>query len=575
MEDRRDKQIIQQVFDSSLSGIQDDPWMAQRVLNKAHESPETGGVIVKKKISAGLIFAIVLMLAMVTAVAAVLLTHTEIIEQFAVPMAQRNDTDAYTQESYTHEELVQLIHTLNENGISLDEDSTIMKALKNGQGYWEEEVLMAICREAFDGNFSTWSIEEKHWFENMTVQIGFKEKNPYRVPGQGDMTVPEAKAHAAKLLNNEYGVELPVESDEKWMIWEWFYEAWTDMDGFHPAEWKFEYINRITSVQEYNVSFDQQGNLLEIQEAGFHGEMPEFDSFNMADRYFSDKYGAMSNWPLEAWAEFGEAIAALEPESANQWCYINAGYRLPPEGSISSEQAIGIAAERVALVGDTDTQIICCTSNGQPIYKVRLSVHFPGNETNATYDAVWCLELDCMTAEILDMWEYTYGPDSKPIRMYVPFSIQESAPSFKKPVTSEDPAKLAEKERQARAYETYRQQYGETWFFWPLEAQKDALGGHYHVPVQGEMTRDEAVDMALKAIEAKHGKEALTQLGDYQIGAICCLYDEPEGLRYSWELYITSDPEFLSNGFRVNIVVFEGMLDQPEVEVQRANVENG
>ena len=24
----------------------------------------------------------------------------------------------------------------------------------------------------------------------------------------------------------------------------------------------------------------------------------------------------------------------------------------------------------------------------------------------------------------------------------------------------------------------------------------------------------------------------------------------------SWELYITSDPEFLSNGFRVNIVVF-------------------
>lgn len=36
MEDRKDKQIVQQVFDSSLSGIQDDPLMAQRVLSKAH-----------------------------------------------------------------------------------------------------------------------------------------------------------------------------------------------------------------------------------------------------------------------------------------------------------------------------------------------------------------------------------------------------------------------------------------------------------------------------------------------------------------------------------------------------------
>lgn len=37
MENFKDKQIIQRVIDSSLSGIQDDPWMAQRVLSIAHE----------------------------------------------------------------------------------------------------------------------------------------------------------------------------------------------------------------------------------------------------------------------------------------------------------------------------------------------------------------------------------------------------------------------------------------------------------------------------------------------------------------------------------------------------------
>ena len=89
------------------------------------------------------------------------------------------------------------------------------------------------------------------------------------------------------------------------------------------------------------------------------------------------------------------------------------------------------------------------------------------------------------------------------------------------------------------------------------------------------MTRDEAVEMALKAIATKYGEGTLTQLGDYQIGVICCLDEETEGPRYSWELYFTNDPESLSNGYRVNIVVFEGVLEQPEVEVQQASIENG
>lgn len=572
MDEKKLREQVHYAIDTHSPAYSPDPYRVQRVL---HASKSGGKAIVRSKFSVVFVLMLVFMFVSLTALAVALLTGTQIIEQFAVPLAQENDTGMYTQESYTHEELAQLIQMLNENGITLDEDSQIMKAMKNGYGYWEEEALMEICREAFGGNFSTWSIEEKHWFDEMTVKIGFKEKNPYRIPGEGDMSIPEAKAHAVKLLKDEYGVELPSESNEQWILWEWFYEAWTDMDGFHPAEWQFEYLNRKTNVTEYTVSFDPDGNLLDVNEAGFHGEQTTFDSYELADRYFSDKYGSMPRWPLEAWAEFGEAIADLEPERSSQWCYINAGYRLPPEGAISAEQAISIAAERVALAGETKTMVICCTSHGRPIYKVVLSIHFPGNEANATYDAVWCLELDCMTGEILDMWEYTYGPDSPAIRMYVPFSVHESAPSFAAPAATEDPVVLAEKERQARAYESYRQQYGENWFFWPLEAQKDALGGHHHVPEGDEMTREEAVALALEAIEAKQGKAALTRLGDYQIGVICCRYQEPEGTRLSWELYVTSDPDFLSNGFRVNIVDFEGVLEQPEIEVQRANVGNG
>ncbi len=219
----------------------------------------------KRKMTMGLVFAIILVLTAMTAVAIELLTGRQIIEQIAVPMAQENDTEELIKESYTHAELVQLLQTLNENGITLEEDSRIMQALDNGQGYWEEEVLMAICREAFGGNFSTWSVEEKHWFDNMTVKIGFKEKNPYLIPGEDDMSVPEARVYAAELLKDEYGVQLPVESSEQWMLWEWFYAPWTDTEGFHPALWKFEYVDPASREVVYTARFARDGGNVQLK----------------------------------------------------------------------------------------------------------------------------------------------------------------------------------------------------------------------------------------------------------------------------------------------------------------------
>lgn len=76
MEDRKDKQIVQQVFDSSLSGIQDDPWMAQRVLNKAHEASGTGGFIVKKKMSLAMVLLIICLFLSASAALAAIISNT-------------------------------------------------------------------------------------------------------------------------------------------------------------------------------------------------------------------------------------------------------------------------------------------------------------------------------------------------------------------------------------------------------------------------------------------------------------------------------------------------------------------
>ena len=97
-----------------------------------------------------------------TALAVALLSPKEIVEQVAVPVAQNND-----QENYTYEELADLIRTLNENGITLDEGSTLMKAFQSGHGYWEQSTIREICLAAFGEDEGAWTIEQRHWYGEM------------------------------------------------------------------------------------------------------------------------------------------------------------------------------------------------------------------------------------------------------------------------------------------------------------------------------------------------------------------------------------------------------------------------
>lgn len=62
-----------------------------------------------------------------------------------------------------------------------------------------------------------------------------------------------------------------------------------------------------------------------------------------------------------------------------------------------------------------------------PIYKVTLSVYFAGSEIGAEYDAIWCVEMDCVTGKVTDKREYRYA-DSDPMMMYVPFSVLDNMP---------------------------------------------------------------------------------------------------------------------------------------------------
>ena len=135
MKDNRLEQRIQHSLNAELSGLNTTSWQRNQFFENA-----TGGNKVKRKLTYSLVLAIVLLLIAATALAVALLSPKEIVEQVAVPVAQNND-----HENYTHEELAELIRTLNENGITLDEGSRIMRAFNAGHGYWEQDTIREIC----------------------------------------------------------------------------------------------------------------------------------------------------------------------------------------------------------------------------------------------------------------------------------------------------------------------------------------------------------------------------------------------------------------------------------------------
>lgn len=72
MNSRKDREIIRVALDTTLSGLQDDPWLARKVLDDAK-----GEVKVKKKLSLGLILILTLVLVAITAFA---VTHSYVLE---------------------------------------------------------------------------------------------------------------------------------------------------------------------------------------------------------------------------------------------------------------------------------------------------------------------------------------------------------------------------------------------------------------------------------------------------------------------------------------------------------------
>ena len=219
----------------------------------------------KRKLTYGLVLAIIMLLIAATALAVALLSPKEVVEQVAVPMAQENDRDWRVETDFSPDELAAFIRECNQNGIDLDENDAIMKAIRNGQGYNEEEAIMAVCRVAFGGNYGEWTIAEQHWFQDVMVAIGWADENRVALPGSDDLTEEDARARLITAIREKFEAELPLDNQEQFVT-SLSYSVRPDADNVwtmtcHPKD--------EGAGAFYEASLDKAGNVVDVRKVDY------------------------------------------------------------------------------------------------------------------------------------------------------------------------------------------------------------------------------------------------------------------------------------------------------------------
>lgn len=386
---------ITRAVEGHCAHLQTDPFLAQKVLCQARGKEN---IKVKRKMSVGLVLAVILMLLTVTAVAAAILSGMEVIEQQAVPVAQGNDREVRPVEDYTHEELQSILAVAAENGIFLDDDSSIMRALRRGEGYSEEETIMALCRVAFGGLYYDWTLDERYWFENMMVRIGWSMENNMVLPPEGELTSAQAHELAATLIREAYGAQIPVGDQAFYRDEVWYTPA--DETDWSVGSWSFTFRPKSLDGDIYRVSFDGKGGHVDT------GKEPLlFDDCGVA--YLLDRtsgvYGYytrdLAEIPAEGWYDFGQHVEKYkrpDDSSAELQGYIRSEYLLPGEGDITVRQAREIAFADAGVADYAEVNEVLLGKGNQRIWKIT----FHGDRVDGV-TPVWTYEIDSADGTIL------------------------------------------------------------------------------------------------------------------------------------------------------------------------------
>lgn len=389
MDERREKQMIQQAFETSLSGLREDPWLAQRVLAMA-QAPEKEPVKVKKKISVGMIVVIALLLVTVTAVA-VALTW----QQYAPTVKQLE----YEQGSYATwpvEDRVRLVQALTEMG-HLNKSEDTEKLFREGTSEKDQqaiadkllldligqtdirEINLDTITYAVLGYSDFWTPEQRVWWDEITYMFIPEERrnDPDRLVLPDDSAVSEAEAieiaraaiiEAFELPDNALDGFQPV-ADQYVTTQRPDYRRW-NVTFYRYKEGTEHYVEK-----EYWAIVDEDGNVVgdpdlnisdvkaEAEASKAIAQMVKTDEQEVYSKYAQQvNYDPFWQWPYELKAKYSQEVwplvkdkEAMDEAVAFSTHYL---YGMPTKNVMQYEDALILAQQTLQEQFDMDKSTV-------------------------------------------------------------------------------------------------------------------------------------------------------------------------------------------------------------------------
>ena len=348
MNDHKDIKKVQLALNTTFSDLKDDPWLAQKVLAKAK-----GEIKVKKRLSVGFVLVIALVLAAVTALAAMTLNayYEKAIEKEGKSglIQDWNTTDKVALVDWMVEAGVELdesqVAQLHSADLSEGEQGALAMEIINGYYPARDGILTSVDIIAKEkGPIEYWSLEDKAWFSEMMAKYQPEEVSGVNLlPTDADITQEQAVEIMYAFFEKEYGLKRE-DFDESKMSISFSENTWDDGSGPQRLKtWSMNLWLKADSEHPMGIYILPDGTVKQASGPYVSNWHDEWNKTFMSPTFqtIQGKSEFQRVWSIRIQQLQNEGVTL--PTEHALYRFLNRGFTLPSENDISEEQAIRIA----------------------------------------------------------------------------------------------------------------------------------------------------------------------------------------------------------------------------------------
>ena len=245
----------------------------------------------RKKLSVGLILALVMLLLAGCALAATLLGGKDFVDRVVAPRAAQTDSNMFTQK-----EVQEILRIARENELALDED-TEERLLAMQDGYYKEELMRLFVKQEYGRQPAAWPIEVQHWYDEMLNACGQGDGYVYNVlPEADEITQEQALQIAVDYIKTRWDQKADVENEELYSRFLTYTE--TVLNPYlRERKWMIEYVAKDLYHADYLLHISPDGEVKDAQRtpSPLSGEGNEAGAFvgDRIARKYENVYGVV------------------------------------------------------------------------------------------------------------------------------------------------------------------------------------------------------------------------------------------------------------------------------------------